>query len=267
MKIAAEIPLSCLGDLYQYTDYPFLINIYRNIPEYVEFYKKACAESDVSFLDSGFFENWENGTNFDTSINSLKEGVEIFHPKYVFSEEKLGDREYTVSKAKEFKEFFGDTVKIATCVQGSTFEEWIKCFEELDKISDCIAISHMFPFHNELIEKYPNLKHDDKYFEKTKVRLYVIGYILNYYKGDKPIHLLGCNNPLEIMLFDDPRLKTADTSSPVVSGFNGVRYTSSGILLGGKIHQGADYINKKIELTDEIINDVEWNCKILRGEQ
>ena len=254
MLISSEIPVKYLDRLGYLNDYPFIINIYRDIPKYREYYINACQNSKISFLDSGFFENWENGTDFDTSINALAEGVEIFQPMYVFSEEKFGDWEYTVEKSKEFKNFFKDKVKIATCVHGSTYDDFIKCYRALMEgdFCDLVAFSHKFAFHDEIIKNNPYLKCDNKYLELSLVRVFVVKQMLNLssrYK--KPIHLLGCNNPIEIdMLRIFDQIISADTSSPFIYGASGKSYNQMGILPDGKIHQGKNYMDRAFERLD-----------------
>lgn len=255
MLISSEIPIKYLNDLGYLNDFPFMINIYRDIPEYNEYYINACKNSKYSFLDSGFFENWENGTNFDTSIKALEEGVNLFHPTYVFSEEKFGDWEYTVNKSKEFKEYFGKRVNIATCVHGKTYDDFKKCYNSLlcGHFCDLIAFSHKFAFHDDYIKEHPYLKCDNKYLEYSLVRIAVISEVLNSSWYYKPVHLLGCNNPIEIKLLGMYHncIISADTSNPIIYGSEMKMYNDIGVLPEGKIHQGKYYMdrifNNKIE--------------------
>ncbi|MBO7043133.1 hypothetical protein J6W34_00980 [bacterium] len=264
MKISSEIPVKYLRKLYYLNDFPFIINIYRDIPEYREFYIKACKENPYSFLDSGFFENWENGTNFDTSINALDEGVKIFNPGFVFSEEKFGDWEYTVNKSKEFKEHFKHTnTRIATCVHGQTLEDFWKCYDELlwGDFCDLIAFSHKFAFHESYVNEHPYLKCENKYLEYSLVRVDVIKRTLRRHVKQKPVHLLGCNNPIEIKLLSDEKyIISADTSSPVIIGANCKIYNPIGILPEGKMHQGKNYMNRKFKVFNG--DDVNEHCAI-----
>ena len=58
------------------TDFPFLINIYRDIPEYVKYYQKACKEADISFLDTGAFEINFHGLDIPITTEGIREGIE-----------------------------------------------------------------------------------------------------------------------------------------------------------------------------------------------
>lgn len=277
MKISSEIPVKYLRKLGYLNDFPFIINIYRDIPEYVEYYVNACKENPYSFLDSGFFENWENGTNFDTSINALDEGVKLFNPGFVFSEEKFGDWEYTVNKSKEFKEHFKNSkTKIATCVHGQTFDDFLKCYHELvwGNYCDLVAFSHKFAFHDSYVEAHPYLKCSNKYLEYSLVRVDVIKKAINSTYKRKPMHLLGCNNPIEIRLLEnEPYILSADTSSPIIYGSKNRTYNPLGILPDGKIHQGKNYMDRtfiNMDLDDEsehqAICSMEYNFDWLKNK-
>lgn len=275
MKISSEIPVKYLDRLGHLNDFPFIINIYRNNPKYRDYYIEACMNSDYSFLDSGFFENWENGTDFPTDIKALEQGVELFHPTYVFSEEKFGDWEYTVNKSKEFKQYFGKRVKIATCVHGATFEDVQKCYNALlcGHHCDLIAFSHKFAFHNDYIKEHPYLKCSSKDLEYSLVRIDVVSRLLNSSWFTKPVHLLGCNNPIEIKVLGSSFncILSADTSSPIVYGAENKTYNPIGVLPEGKIHQGKNYIDIEFpNLEDEERShfcecSIEYNFEWLKG--
>lgn len=270
MLVSAEIPIRYLFELYLLLDYPFVINIYKDIPEYRDFYVKACRSSKISFLDNGLFESIEHGKEYDMSLENLAEGVEIFHPTYLFSTEKYGDREYTVNKAKEFKTYFGDRVKIATCCHGSTLEEYMECFKELSYISDCIAFSHVMPFEDEIIKEIPILETMHESLRRALVRIYAVDYVLSRATITTPIHLLGCNHPFEITELGRryPQIETCDTSSPILCGLNNIRYNSLGILPQGKIHQGKDYIYLDKGTIDlNTFDNVVYNTLYLKSTQ
>lgn len=254
MKISSEIPVRYLDKLGHLNDFPFIINIYRDNPVYRDYYIKACSKNPYSFLDSGFFENWENGTDFPTDIKALEEGVNLFHPTYVFSEEKFGDWEYTVNKSKEFKEYFGNKVQIATCCHGATYEDLLECYKALltGHFCDLIAFSHKFAFHDDYIKQHPYLKCDNKYLEYSLVRVDVVKRLIHYSWFTKPVHLLGCNNPIEIKLLSDEHcIISADTSSPILCGAEYKTYNGLGILPEGKIHQGKNYIDRIFEKMED----------------
>jgi len=267
MKISCEIPIKYLKDVYPLTDLPFIINIYRHIPEYVEYYQKACKEADISFLDTGAFEIGFHGLDIPITTEGIKEGIEIFKPKYVVAPEVLGDSRGTIEAIKKFKkEIEGTDVQICGVVQGSSLPDAILCFQELQNIVDIIAIPFVFPYEGKEVNKDPIISSmADKTLRRALVRIKVVNAMLR--GGSKvPVHLLGMNCPLEISgLSHHPEIISTDSSSAVQHGLAGIVYTPEGVIPGGKIPQEKEYIQKDGLLHPCQLDAIKKNLKILKG--
>lgn len=262
MKISCEIPVSILKSIYSKMDFPFIIAHYKEIPEYKEFYQKACKESDYSILDNGAFELGK-----PVSDDDLLDAIETFKPTYVIAPEVYRDAKGTIEEVKRFKEVLRKNsfkTKIAGVVQGSSLHLASYCLTQLHQIVDLITIPFVFPYEKDILELNPILgRIEDKTLRRALVRVFVVDY---FGLTTKPIHLLGMNCPLELkMLSNKKNIISTDSSSAIQHGLVGVKYTPEGLIPGGKIDQEHDYITKSCIENFEINKEsIEYNIDFLK---
>lgn len=255
MKVAHEAPKSIFAHVQRKTDYDYaLVHLFETDPLYYRLFKDAVIQGREVILDNSIFELGTafNGDKYYKWINELK-------PTWYIIPDVLGDRIATMeSMDKWLSTYKVEGVKSIGVVQGSNYDEIVKCYLELAPKVDKVAISFDYEFFVSGV--------NNKYVDYMVGRISLIKRLLdeNIINENKPHHLLGCGLPQEFSFYRDMGYKfidSVDTSNPVVHGLNRIRYMKTG--LQDKVP------TKLIEYMDEEVNkdqlkDIDYNIAMFR---
>lgn len=245
MLVSHESPLSMLKESLFYNDYDYaLVHLFEEYPQYYNFFKMCLKYNRMVYLDNSIF---ELGEAFDTQkfadyCNSL--GCMNPDNFYYVAPDVLGDAEATMQNFESFSKLnpAGKSIGVA---QGSTRDEFLKCYEFMRAKADVVAICFNYKFYGSTPLAW------------MMGRIALVSWL--YGQGlldNTKIHLLGCSLPQEFISYKHMNIWSNDTSNPVVHGLKGIRYKEYG--LDDKDHQ------KLIELleanpTDEQKENILYN--------
>ena len=246
--ISHEIPKALFPHQSLISDYPYALgHLLGKDKEYSEFYKYQFKNSQFGILDNSCF---ELGKSID--LKDLKSVVNEYVPSHYILPDQLHSQYETLQMSEEFLALHNSQLDSAPIgvVQGKSFNELIQCIQwYLDHHVRFIAI----PF-----DPLP-----DSEFGIT--RYFFFKEIFDYYvKKNVGVrwHFLGCQNPSEFQLYS-PEMKefiySVDTSSPIITGWNGIKYGDYGYSQGKPKEKLADSLD--IELSYDQIQDIIYNVK------
>lgn len=254
MLSSFESPKSLLNHSRYFNDYDYaLVHLFEKDLDYFSFFKKSIKEGRNVYLDNSVF---ELGNHFDEDrckywINELK-------PTYFIIPDRFKDSNYSIGKIKEWSPYLKKQgIKSIGVLQGSTIEDFINMYKEVEPLCDMIAISFAQPLYEEL---FPEL---DKDHARMYGRIRLISTLKknNIINVNKKHHLLGLSLPQELLFYkNDNWIYSVDSSSPVVHGCMGIKYDSFG--LSKKNHtKMIDIYNNNYEYNDTI----KQNIKIFKS--
>jgi len=276
IKISHEVPISLLKESKNFNDYDYcLVHLLDKYPKYKAFYKDSDREV---ILDNSIFELGE-AFNDDELIKHILD----INPTWYILPDVLEDCDGTIARAKAFlkkAEKFNIISKPIGVVQGKTIEEIIKCHDFMDKELNVekIAFSFDYSLYETMCEElndssgYPFNKFDDWMFGRfTMFERLIEEKVINY---DKKYHLLGCALPQEGVYYkimhkgDEDKYRfidSIDTSSPIVHGIKGIKYSEYGLKTKESIKL-VDLLEEDIQLNDIINYNIDkfrkfWNNK------
>lgn len=210
-------------------------------------------------LDNSIF---ELGEAFDTEkyvswINKLKP------TKYIIPD-VLDDSEETINNIKDWINNYSHLpgIKIGV-VQGKDYESLTKCYLEVSKYCDEIAINFGKKYYEDLL---PDSNKDEAQCigRKLLIAQWLEEGIIN---KDKKHHLLGCSLPQEFKFYSDFEwVCSIDTSCPIVHGILGVNLKEDGSLDKKENLKLVDLINTKVSLEEKrriYINIVNFRKNLL----
>jgi hypothetical protein len=186
--------------------------------EYVNYYIREFETHDFGILDNGCF---ELGASIDSGI--LMNIAEKMRPSHLILPDVLHDKDKTLAGSKAFLSAYKQklhTLGITPIgvLQGNTFDELDQCLDEFRKLHiSYIAI----PFDCIKDSDWHNIRF--LYFRHLLSRGHYI---------DCQFHFLGIQNPSELLLYNKElkeRITSIDTSSPIVNGWVGNRYSDYGL--------------------------------------
>lgn len=222
MKIAHEAPIALLTEVSERTDYDYaLVHLFEKYPEYYSFFKKSLKSGREVILDNSIF---ELGSSFD--MKEFYKYVKELSPTYYIIPDVLEDYRGTIENLHKWMENYQiSESKSIGVVQGRTYDELVKCYEEIEKYCDMIAISFDYSYYQ---STYP---HFNKFISFMMGRRYFIKDLLvEGIIGEKPIHLLGCSLPQEFLWYQKIScINSVDTSNPIVSGLHFQEYHPWGL--------------------------------------
>ena len=251
--ISHEIPkdLFPIHDLIN--DYPYVLGHLLNLDkEYADFYKRKLETARFSILDNSAFELGKS-IPFQELYDLSKE----YKPTHLVLPDVVNDYTQTINNANEYlKEFREEDIKYIGVCQGDTFEQIADCIDlyTMHRV-DIIAL----PF--DLIKDADYVTVRYRFFKWWIKKFYTVDP--EYYKNVK-FHLLGCENPIEFALFKDnfyaeQLINSLDTSSPIINGWLGNKFTEDGLLGGKPKAKLAD--NLDIKLSKEQLELISYNIK------
>jgi hypothetical protein len=258
IKLAFEIPIKYLKMFNKMADYSYVLaHLFKN-EEYRNFYIEQRKNGRFTILDNSAFELDKafDGTELMSVINELK-------PNCVIAPDVMGDGVATETKTTEFIEYikqFNLNIEIMGVVHGKSFDEWIHCYNFLVSCKEISRIGMTFEYHFNVPEEATRKLLTQQWMER---RIKLLSYLVknNLISPDKKYHLLGASDCVEYRFLKKyPFIETADTSSPVVHGVNGIAYKDYGLPCE-KIKERLDF---SCSLTKKQINVINKNIQIVK---
>lgn len=190
-------------------------------------------------LDNSVVELGES-FNLQTYLTVEKE----LKPDIVIAPDNFIEPEQNLSLLDNFlSEYQGESMVMGV-PHGETLQQYLQNFEEFSQRVPALGISiHKFAERFEVIStlQKENLIDNQKYY-----------------------HLLGCKLPQEFLKYSFKKehsfLKSLDTSSPVIHGYFGIRYTDEGLERKSKFN--IDYIFQR-DINGQMY-DISYNIKKFR---
>ena len=263
MKIAHEAPLSLMEEVQKETDYDYaLVHLFED-PEigqkYFQYFKDSLSKGRTVILDNSIF---ELGRSFDPS--RFYYWIKKLNPTEYIIPDVLEDSEGTMRQLDEWLKMYPSAPgKKIGVVQGKTYEDIRRCYLEVDRYCDKIAISFDYSLYTSLFS------HQNKVVSWCFGRIRLINMLLrdDIINWDKPHHLLGCSIPEEFKYYDGyDFIESMDSSNPVVHGLLGIKYPERGLLTKNSI-KVVDLLHK--EPNFEEIELIKYNIsqfrKLIKG--
>lgn len=254
--ISHEIPKQLFPYHDLISDYPYVLaHLLNKDKEYTEFYREKLKTAPYSILDNSAFELGES-----IPMNILFQLGREFKPTHLVLPDKVNDYMQTIENAyKYLNKYQWQGLKYIGVCQGDTFEQIADCIDfYVDHKVDIIAL----PFdlvpdsdHVTVRFRFLNWWYANRFNYKTS--------------GNYKFHLLGCQNPVEFLLFKHNQdhvgkyIYSIDTSSPIVNGWTGNILGPNGLTTPKPKDKLAD--NLDISLSEEQINLIFTNVKTFRG--
>ena len=253
MRVSHEVPIALLKQSRNFNDYDYaLVHLFDEYPEYYEFYKKSVQSNRHVLLDNSIFELGEAyiGHEFAKWIEKLR-------PTEYIIPDSLDNAEETIYNLDNWIQNYDVPGKTIGVAQGSTYEEFEKCFLYVQDRVDKVALSFDCKFYHDMFNP-------SDYFNKWQC--YMFGRIKTLNKlftkdlVKKPLHLLGCALPQEFVHYRGNKwIDTLDTSNPVVHGIKGIQYKSYGLL-----HKQSIKLVDMIEKKNIQFIGIQYNLKAFR---
>jgi hypothetical protein len=163
---------------------------------YRVFYKGLVALGHELILDNGAYE-------FGEAMESEEywKVISMMRPTIVVAPDSFRNAKKTVERVEKFYEEMHDRCleskfEVMGVPQGSNLTEWLWCYEKIAPMVNVIGL--------------PTAQWGDR----TGIVRHFLAKKLDNLKEPR-IHLLGCWNPLEVLMYNDvPRVKSIDTSLP-----------------------------------------------------
>lgn len=251
MKVSHEVPFVMMGDSRNFNDFDYaLVHLFPDNTKYFDFFKESLSLGREVILDNSVF---ELGRPVDDAF--YLDWILKLKPSYFIAPDCFEDADYTIKSVKKWALFSKENnLKMIGVVQGGTLEEMTVCYKEIEPLCDKVAFSFAQPFFSRLI----NTEVDAA---RTFGRVFLINSLLqqDVINVDKKHHLLGCSLPQELLSYKHPAysfIDSVDSSSPIVHGYEGVKYNKWG--LTSKIKRKlVDIIDLPLKNQDLIMENVQ----------
>ena len=162
--------------------------------DYVKYYNNSRKWREWTLLDNGAAENSQ------IDDEALIEKVKLMHPNVVIAPDTLFDGEKTIEQSMAFiKKIRSEVpqVKIMVVPHGKTEDEYIKTFHYFNECDDVDWIG---------VSKFVSVK---PFTDRITCFMKLMEAGIQF---KKPIHVLGCNNPVEIAYITKiPQVKSIDS--------------------------------------------------------
>lgn len=276
VKIFHEAPISIFKDVQAYTDGDYaLVHLFEENEEYYKLFEQAVADGREVILDNSIF---ELGTAFDG--DRYVHWIEKLKPTWYIVPDVLEDADATLTSFYKFKADYAGKLpgKVIAVAQGRSVFDMLRCFDELheDPYVDMVALSFDLKFYEDINRRLVikkgmtfNSQLNPKLVDWIIGRSYIIdllrvSYEVGYYH--KPVHLLGCALPFEGIAYNTNKynfIYSTDTSNPVVSGFERVRYTPPFGLFDKSHTKLFQIINEQVD--NNQLKDIIFNIKAFKS--
>ncbi len=255
MKISHELPLSLMHYAYKWNDYDYCLpHLLDKYEQYKLFFTKAKKDKRFIVMDNGLFE----GVNHTTE--DLLSKIEWLQPDIFIVPDAWNDSTITLRNAKHwminYKKNLPENTNLMAVCQGNDMGELMTTYQILVDLGyNHIAFNHSSIAYQ---KEYPSdmLKLKAQMYGRMEFirRLVEKGTIhKNYYH-----HLLGCSLPQEFMAYSDWKfIKSVDTSNPILTGAEGIRYSDSGVNFKPE-HKLEHYMEENLESK---LEDITFNVQ------
>lgn len=255
MYIAHEAPLQMMAAVQALTDYDYcLVHLLEESPEYLKFFEHTKTLDRRIIMDCSLFELGEayNSDKYYEWLLKLDPDEYIVPDVWQDTDKNL-ESYVNFTQKYDLSKLSGKKIGV---LQGKTYEDFERCYNFLNPITDKIAISFGYDYYwnsfsgnmKETLEELSKaaVMDEEGYIEPSLLeeeikpmafcmgRIGLIEKLLtnNIINVDKPHHLLGCGLPLEFTHYkNDPYaftfIESVDTSHPVISGFYNRSYQNS----------------------------------------
>ena len=235
--IAHETPLCLMVEMRSYTDYDYaLVHLFEDedkefARKYFQFFKTSMKMGRRVLLDNSIF---ELGTSFDPY--KFFDWAYLLQPTEYFIPDVFNNKVGTVENVRNWYKLLAQKAKEGRVLQskaigvchGTTYDEVLQCYQEIEPWVDKVAI----PFDSQAYDCFPDAKNWEHCMMYGRWEL--VNRLIQKMKPTKPIHLLGCALPQEFQHYKEHNqlkyIDSIDTSNPVVHGLVGVQYDRNGCL-------------------------------------
>jgi hypothetical protein len=223
VKIAHKSPLSIFNEVQVYTDYEFVYTDLLANSEYLELIVNAIDSGRQVILSPGSLED-----------EAYYDWIKELNPAEYIVPYVIGDHLATIERFKTFTAKYDDLTAIAIAVpHGKTYRKYVKCyktFNEMESVSK-IAMSDDVPFFTDNHDETLNATN-----KKMIGRIETIGNMIlqNVINFSKKHHLLGCELPQELLIYqlkaykksqiDIHWVESVNSISTIYDGINGIEY-------------------------------------------
>ena len=223
IKISHEVPLCLLEESLKFCDYQYALpHLLESNEEYRLHFLKCKNKGIEIYMDNSLH---ELGHSMEADV--LLKWIDILEPSNFFIPDVWEDCTASIVNAKYWSKIQlpKKTTKIAV-VQAKSINEAIRCTQTyIDLGYEKIAYSYGASYYNEI---YPHVNKDvGKALGRLKMisTLYNTGVLL----PTSRVHLLGTACPIEFSLYKGIKcIESVDTSNPVMSAIDGIRYNELG---------------------------------------
>lgn len=249
MLVSHECPLKLLEASRKFNDYDYaLVHLFETEPNYKQFYIDSLKQGRIVYLDNSLFE-LKKAFDADKFAYYCEQLGSINSDNfYYIIPDCLHDADKTLKSFFNFINNYHIPGKIIGVAQGKTFEDQLRCINNMMQYADIIA----FPFIS------LNSDVNDACQERIDriFKLKKMGYL------DKiKLHLLGCNLPQEYKAYKNLNIFSCDTSNPIVNGIFNVRYTENGLTYKNQTKL-VDLLNTDID--DKQKDDIMYNIYMFK---
>lgn len=271
IKVSHEVPKQLFSESNEFNDYDYcLVHMCEKDPEYLQFYVDQAKKGRTVYLDNSAFELGQAVTE-----DFLLDWAAKINPTHIIPPDVLHDGPATLKNLDRFLNTLKERnldYKVIAVAQGKTEREFVECFKEMMKRPEVNVIA--IPYDIKFYDQFLDTRTQNRF---VLARQMIIETLLaeHWQAGIwKPVHLLGCSNPLEFKRYGLDRKKydfinSIDTSSPIIHGIFGQRISYEKGLPCEKIKDLlADNLDRKInEAQLELIRDNITTFKQLLGRQ
>ncbi len=270
IEVSHESPISMLPISLEYNDYGYaLVHLFETHPEYYKYYKTLRTETNTPvLLDNSIF---ELGKSFEPK--KYVKWIESLEPNYYIVPDVLESCDGTIKAWNDWMSYYTDNtsalgngaLKIGV-VQGSNWNDLVKCYKFMSDQADYVAISFDYSYY-EYTGEITTTSAGKKLQLWCSGRQRFIHQLIDegIWRWDKPHHLLGCSLAKEFKYYVDNNIyniKSVDTSNPVVAGIKGLKYNDSFGLDYKPSTMLADLIEH--EVTEEQTDYIMYNTKMFK---
>lgn len=189
---------------------------------YTEFYHNLSKTGTHTILDNGAYEAWLTNESLPTLDETLKRAELIGAHEIQFLErfwDGKGTIELVLSWIKAIDKKIRKKYIWHVVLQGKDQQDYMDCFEELARLEevDVIGIPKVVTPHCFAATCAAN--------DLATTRIFVVEQLIR--KTNKPLHLLGLENPREVLFQRKwgKRVRSVDSSFPIIHAIHGICYS------------------------------------------
>ena len=270
IEVSHESPISILGKSVKYNDYAYaLVHLFETHPEYYKFYKDLVRTTNTPvLLDNSIF---ELGKSFDPK--KYVKWIEALEPNYYIVPDVLESCNGTIEAWKNWMVYhtdgtsaLGDGALKIGVVQGSNWNDLVKCYRFISEHADYVAISFDYSYY-EYTGEVTTTSAGRKLQLWCSGRQRFIHQLIDegIWRWDKPHHLLGCSLAREFTYYVDNNIhniKSVDTSNPIVASIKNHKYNDT----FGLDHKPSTMLADLIEhdVTDTELELIYYNTRMFK---